>query len=169
MRRIRSPHRAAWPIAWAACLALACSNENDHPPDLGNCVPVGDASCKTAITGAGSGTGPGGEDGGLDGSQAGDASGCGVADTLLTITSTCESCIQGSCCLADQACTGDCLNLLECMLNCMGDPTCINVDCDGPYPLGSAASNGYNDFRACLSGPCSPECPTLPSPTSGDF
>jgi hypothetical protein len=137
------------------------------PPFSGGCVPVdGGPPCTTTTPAGGSPSGPGGGDsGGVDGGDLeSGVLGCGSADGLLTIANTaCGPCIQGGCCQADGACTGQCLQLLQCMLSCAQNntysATCTN-GCADRYPDGVSA---YNDFAGCLSNQCTyPECPMLP-------
>jgi hypothetical protein len=169
--------RVGWVAFMAASVALACTNNPpDLPPQLGNCIPVGDSGCKGATSSSGGGGSPGGEDGGDSGTGEGEGGGvlgCGMADAFLTPTNVtgCHTCIQTNCCQADTACTGECLNLLQCMLGCQADPltepTCIPA-CTNNSPNGIAA---YNDFQACLVAfACEGAgCPALPSTNGGDF
>ena len=161
------PRPAAAVLGWAV-VAAACTQAPDLPPPLRDCVPIGDAGCTVATgSGAAGGTPGGDQEAGLaDGGEDG-VGGCGTADTLLAITNTtCEPCIQGSCCQADMACGTACQALIMCVNGCNSDATCI-MNCPNMTPTGVQA---YEDFAACVNGMCmSPECPTLQSLVQTDF
>jgi hypothetical protein len=73
----------------------------------------------------------------------------------------CVPCITSSCCLASTACTGQCLQLVTCAQTATGISAC-----EASYPQGIT---GYNDLSACVTQSCTPQCPTLPTPTTGDI
>jgi hypothetical protein len=156
-------------IAFAAFGAAACTSASTQPPQLGDCVKTGDASCADPNTGGGGG-GPssGGEGGTASSSGSGSSSGatCGDVSGLVgTQNLDCAPCIDGTleggslnCCQAATACGNDCQTLLTCITPCAsGDTTCVGT-CENNTPAGVGA---YNDFAACLSQNCTPECPTL--------
>lgn len=157
---------------WSTVVGLsvaACSSNSDRPPELGNCVKVGDAACTTPDPGGGGGAGPTGGDSGV-GDTGTTVSGCGTAQTyLLSQNTSCVPCVEGEaeaggdgCCEADIVCSGQtaCIDLLQCMVACpAGDTTCQNT-CESTNPTGV---NAYNDFAACVTQNCTPECPTLPT------
>ncbi|MGD0523855.1 MAG: hypothetical protein ABSE49_01855 [Polyangiaceae bacterium] len=165
--------------AWAGLIGhvvVSCSSNSAIPPELGDCVKVGDAACTTPDPGGGGGSGPGGGDSGGAGDTGSVTSGCGTAQALLASENTsCVPCVEGEaeaggsgCCGADMACSSQtaCLNLLQCMVGCSAsDTTCQNT-CENTNPNGVAA---YNDFAACLAQNCSPQCPTLPTGGTADF
>jgi hypothetical protein len=157
-------------------VVVSCSSNSAIPPELGNCVKVGDAGCTTPDPGGGAGGGPGGGGDSGTGGTGGGTTGCGTAQTLLASQNTsCVPCIEGEaeaggsgCCGADMACSSQtaCLDLLQCMVGCSAsDTTCQNT-CENTYPNGVGA---YNDFAACLAQNCSPECPTLPTGGTSDL
>ena len=45
-------------LATGLILVVACSSESARPPQLGDCVPVGDAGCSAPDPGGGGGAGP---------------------------------------------------------------------------------------------------------------
>jgi len=165
--------------AWAILVGQAvvsCSSNSSRPAELGGCVVTGDAACTTPDPGGGGGSGPGGDSGAGEGGVVQDtAAGCGVAQELLASQNTsCVPCVMGTsgtgngCCGADSACSAQtaCLNLLQCMVGCsLTDISCQNT-CENNNPNGVQA---YNEFAACLSQNCSPECPTLPTGGTTDF
>jgi hypothetical protein len=164
--------------AWATLVGQAvvsCSSNSAYPPELGNCVPTGDASCTTPDPGGGGGSSPGGGDSGT-GDTGITVSGCGTAQNLLASQNTsCIPCVEGEaeaggdgCCGADQACSAisACTNLLSCMLGCAATDVTCQDSCENTYPTGV---NAYNGFAACLSQNCSPQCPTLPTGGTADL
>lgn len=159
---------------WLAVVVLACSQNTERPPELGDCVKVGDASCPTPVSGSGGGSGPtGGDSGASDVFTTSDTStACGTAQDYFTTNTSCAPCIEGvsgaGCCGADLACSGQtaCLALLQCMLACPStNVTCADT-CETDNPSGVAA---YNDFASCLLQNCSPQCPTLPTGGANDL
>lgn len=167
-------------VASAVLAPLACNPTENLPPPLGNCTPTGDASCQAPAAGVSGGGGPsggaaGGEagaDGATGGGPFSDAAAgvCGQADGLVTASNVdCSPCVTNNCCMADQACSAsaDCMALLQCIVHvcASGNPTCIG-SCENAHPAGVTA---YQDFASCLQMQCSPQCPTLPTQTSGDF
>ena len=165
---------AGWVTA-IGLAAAACSSETARPPELGDCVKTGDASCGGLGGSSGGGAGPTEGGTGESGTISDAAGACGTAQTLLpTMNTACIPCIEGtsgtgsSCCEADLACSGvgACTQLLQCMVACAsGDVTCANT-CESMQPTGVTA---YNDFAQCLASQCSPECPTLPQGGTADF
>jgi hypothetical protein len=150
-------------IAWAVVtLSVAgCAGDATHPSALGACKDTPDSGCPTSV-GAGAGSGPSRTDGGAEdaGNQGDAASGaCGTAPSLLdTLNNQCVPCATASCCQAAQACTGQCLDLLQCTGG-------VNA-CATRFPAGLAA---YDDLAACLARSCPTQCPTLPLTSNGDF
>jgi hypothetical protein len=142
-----------------AASAPACSSQNTpHPPQVGNCVPVDDASCNPQW-----GSGVGGPQGG-DAAREGDAEAgiteagsCGVAANYFQPPSPeCLPCIeqlQDGCCMALLACVNDttgCPALLTCAQNpCdAGSGTCLAA-CEAKWPQ---AVSAYLDLANCISG-----------------
>jgi hypothetical protein len=157
-------------------VGLACSSASARPPDLGDCIKVGDASCGTPNSGSGGGSGPGSNDSGVGGTGTSESgTTCGMAEGFFTTNTTCVPCIEGQtagilgCCAADLACSGQtaCFSLLKCMLGCdvTTDPTCPGR-CENSDPNGVQA---YDDLSNCFASQCSPQCPTLPQGSTGDF
>lgn len=157
-------------------LVVACSSEIAHPPEYGDCVPVGDSGCSTPDPGGGGGGGPmGGDSGGGGTTEDSGTTSCGSAVGFFTTNTTCVPCIEGQtagifgCCAADLACSDQaaCLTLLECMLGCnvTTNPTCPGA-CENTTPNGVTA---YDDLAGCFMSECSPQCPSLPQPGQGDF
>jgi hypothetical protein len=168
--------------AGAALFPSACSNKIVEPPPLGDCIPTGDASCKSAANvGGGGGSLSHGDAGAqLDaGTQSdgftgtSDAGSCGEADVLIasgTQNVSCLPCIVGApaagalnCCMADAACSNDagCLAIVQCALQqCSGNAACVGSTCEGLSSPQSVQS--YNAFGGCLARYCSPQCPSLP-------
>jgi hypothetical protein len=159
------------PIALGLGIAVpACSSDHSHPGELGNCIPVADAGCTPPAPGGGVGGGP--PDGG-QGTDTGASGGCGTTQDLpaqavasLTQNVDCVPCIEmqepNGCCASDQACAAipDCLGLLDCMVPCSTNTTCISA-CFNMFPT-QGATAAYHDFASCVSNTCSPECPILP-------
>lgn len=166
-----SPHtRFLLALSVALGTAAACSSASSMPPELGNCVKVGDASCSPPVTGGGSASGPGGSDSGTSETGVESEGGtCGAAPTMLGTSNTqCVPCIEGSggCCQAAADCTGNCLTLLSCMLDCgTGNTTCQN-NCE--QGATSSVIGAYIDFAACVGSTCA-GCPTLPTGGTADF
>jgi hypothetical protein len=161
--------RALVAITSAVAMAGACSSQPSLPPTLGDCTPTADASC-TTVTGGGSPSGPGHDSGGTDGGGGGGST-CGAAPAALGATATnCVPCVDGTdgtgnlgCCQVALSCTGGCIPLLSCMLQCrQGDTACQN-GCIGRWPDSVTA---YNDFASCVTTSCS-TCPS-PPPASGN-
>jgi hypothetical protein len=163
-------------LATGLGLVLACSSEDARPPELGNCVPVGDAACSAPDPGGGGGAGPPVVDSGGGGSTTAEGgASCGAATGFFTTNTTCVPCIEGQttgilgCCEANLACSqqAGCFALLQCMLGCnvTTDPTCPG-SCENTDPTGVTA---YQDLAECFASECSPQCPTLPQPEVGDF
>ena len=164
--------------AWATLVGQAvvsCSSNSANPPELGDCVRTGDAACTTPDPGGGGGSGPTNGDSGTSDTGT-TVSGCGTAQNLLASQNTsCVPCVLGEaeaggdgCCGADQACSAQtaCTQLVSCMLACgASDTTCQN-QCESTYPNGV---NAYNDFAACLTQNCTPQCPTLPTGGTADL
>ncbi|HEY3821674.1 MAG TPA: hypothetical protein VGL81_31120 [Polyangiaceae bacterium] len=155
---------------------VSCSSASARPAELGDCVRVGDAACTTPDPGGGSGSGPGGN-GDSGASDTGSvATGCGTAASLLGSQNTaCVPCVEGTgeagmsdCCMAALACSGQsaCTGLLQCIVACASTDTTCQSTCQNNNPNGVQA---YDDFAACLSTNCSPECPTLPTGNAIDF
>jgi hypothetical protein len=167
-------HRFAGTVGIVVTFALgACTSHDTQnlPPELGGCVPTGDAGCDHPGGGLGSGgTGEGGTGTALDaGTSADGAASCGQAGSLVTTSNnTCVPCITTSCCQADTACSAvpACLALLQCVQGCQsGDSVCFD-NCENLQPIGISA---YIDFANCMQSDCSPECPNLPTQPTGDF
>jgi hypothetical protein len=155
-------------LATALFAVDACSSSSAMPGVLGNCVPSGDASCAANGSSGGGGAGPKDSGGGgtqdVEATESGES--CGTAGQLLnTLNTECLTCITSgiagglSCCTADQACTGQCLSLVQC-------PAGSINSCAAQYPSGVPA---YDDFANCLANNCGTACPTLPLATTGDI
>jgi hypothetical protein len=155
---------------WASIVSvavLACSAGSPQPAQLGNCVPIGDASCSLPVNNS-SGAGP------TDGGSSSDVlltddslSGCG--STLVTTqNTTCLPCIEASCCLDNTACSGlsGCVTLAQCTQACTStDETCISACFNS---VTASVQTAYNDLSSCLSGQCT-GCPSLPEQGIADL
>jgi hypothetical protein len=164
--------RLACAAAGLAFGAVACRpGDPSHPPELGDCTPVDDAACTVvSVGGSGGPGGQGGADGGLDAPADVEIDGCATADcVLMPANNQCGLCIMGSCMPADLACQGSCLLLLQCVVGTCGaspSQSCVNA-CANTFPAGTSA---YEDFVSCLSiNSCTSSCPTLLTPSAGDF
>jgi hypothetical protein len=171
---------ASWIPAHAGALTFAvvtavvfagahCSNNVDHPPALGNCVPTKGVPCGSGATPGGGGGGPGmARDSGLDASASPDGEAgvmCGMTAMLLNAQSvTCVPCIVGTlvdananCCAEDNACAFDtnCLRLVQCSLACLGNSACIG-QCQSLAPQ----DTNFTAFSGCVQTTC-PQCPAL--------
>jgi len=174
--------------AGAALFPSACSNTIAEPPELGNCVPTGDAGCKSVANMGGGGSlshadasaepDAGAEPDGFTGTS--DAGSCGMADVLIasaTQNVSCLPCIVGApaagalnCCMADGACSNDagCLAIVQCALQqCSGNAACVGTTCEGLSTPQSVQN--YNALGSCLARYCSPQCPPLPQGVTGDI
>jgi hypothetical protein len=161
-------------LAGLGLVVLGCSAASDRPPEEGDCIKTGDASCPTPDLGGGGSTGPAQGDSGAITVTEEAATTCGAADGLFTTNTSCVPCIEGQtagtfgCCQADQACSAQasCLALLTCMLSCTSiEPNCPDA-CENTNPGGVQA---YDDLSSCLTLECSPQCPTLPQGGTSDF
>jgi hypothetical protein len=166
--------------AIAALAASACSNTIEEPPQLGDCLPTGDASCR--LSGVPSGSpgaihGDGGATPGLDGD--GGSCGAAAADQMVSSNTQNPGCIPcivgaseaGACdfCASDSACSNDpgCLAILQCaLMMCHGDAACVGITCEGLST--SQSVQNYNAFGGCLGQTC-PQCPQLPQGTTSDI
>ena len=165
-------HLAAAALAVGGCSSQAPS----HPPALGDCVAMYDASCGTAALGGGGGSAGGGgsvpADGGTAVSQSeaaapvADAAGPGFgvdacSGQTVTANVSCQSCLQQSCC---DACLTDvnCAALIMCAetMCAAGDSTCLVAVCENL--VGPAQVSAYDTFAGCLAFNCSTQCPALP-------
>jgi hypothetical protein len=153
----------------AAMTASACSSQEPaHPPLLGNCVPVDDASCNPQV-GMGTGGPPGGDAGGGDGPEDSEAATCAVAANYFQpANSRCLPCIeqlQDGCCMALLACasTAGCPPLLACAQQpCdAGSATCLAA-CEARWPK---AVTAYEDLANCVFASCNQQCMDLMLPT----
>ena len=146
-----------------ALTVAACSSDTSHPAALGGCKGSADAGCGVNGSSGGGASGRGQGEGGTgtgDGAVAGEDGGaCGSAGSLLNASNNqCLPCVTASCCQAEEACTGQCLDLVQCTAG-------IN-NCAMQFSGGLTA---YNDFATCLSRSCPTQCPALPLTTNGDF
>jgi len=175
--------RTPWSFILAAAgvailLPSACSNNLNLPPSIGDCIPMGDASCIVSRTGAGSGA-PVGDGGAFDAPiiTSGEAGMCPSSPADQTVASytqnpECVPCILGasseaggfSCCMSDSMCDEGCVAILQCALaTCRGSASCIGTTCEGFTASPTSVSN-YNAFGSCLAQIC-PQCPSLPQGT----
>lgn len=103
-----------------AASAPGCSSEPSHPPQLGDCVPVGDASCGSPTVGSSGGVGPHGDAAAEEDGEAGisDAGSCSsiASSYFQPASSECLPCIVSECCMSLVPCTTnlDCRQLLIC-------------------------------------------------------
>lgn len=164
-------------LAVAALAVGGCSSHApSHPPALGDCVSMDDASCGTVALGGGGGS-PGGGGGSLpadgaasalsqsdaagqpaDGS-APDSGADACAGQTVTANAPCQTCLQQSCC---DACMADsnCVALITCAQMCgAGDSTCLSF-CENQ--VGPTQVSAYDAFAGCLAANCSAQCPALP-------
>jgi hypothetical protein len=160
----------------SAALAVGgCSSHApSHPPALGDCVAINDASCGTQALGGGGGSPGGGgsvpADGGTAVSQsdaaapAADSASSGAdacSGQTVTTNAACQSCLQQSCC---DACLTDvnCAALIMCAetMCAAGDSTCLAAVCENL--VGPAQVSAYDAFAGCLAFNCSTQCPALP-------
>jgi hypothetical protein len=83
----------------------------------------------------------------------GSGASCG---TLGSSNATCNSCVHGSCCSADAACSasGPCIDYWNCAVDCNGDASCLGT-CDASYPAGR---NGYEQLYGCIQDSCGTAC-----------
>jgi hypothetical protein len=151
---------ACWLGLVAAASASGCTSEPSHPPALGDCVPVDDASCAMPQGGAGSGVTPQGDAAPQEDAEAGS---CSIASTYFQpANGECLPCIESKTCMALLACTSSvaCQRLLLCAQDpCdAGSATCL-AQCEANWPSGVSA---YVDLANTISSNCSPECPMLP-------
>jgi len=170
---IRS-HAVAWAIGTAVAAVFTgahCSSNNvDHPPPLGNCVPTKSVPC----TGGGVGTGAGGPgsardaglDAGLDASSALEAAPMCVGQTTMLLNPqnvTCVPCVVGNldaranCCSEDANCAADttCQTLVSCSVLCAGNTACI-ANCQAMSPQ----DTNFTAYAGCIQTTC-PQCPAL--------
>ncbi len=80
---------------------------------------------------------------------------------LTTVTlsdNTCGKCQEKSCCSQWQKCDGsqECLQLLNCVVQCNGDETCEN-QCAADYP-DKAVQQGVIDLAQCVQTSCNTAC-----------
>ena len=134
-------------LATAACLAwlalfpsTACTSDDGHPPQLGDCP---DASCQVAVVGGGTG-----------GAMDSGAATCSVNAG----NSQCGLCEVKQCCSVLESCVNDpsCKGLLDCENACVGAANC-NSSCLAKYPQGQG---GLNTVTACALAKC-PVCSQL--------
>ncbi len=123
--------------AAASFLLVACSSEY-RPPELGDCTPMGDASCSTSSIGSGS------IGGGSD-----DASAVCNAGPAA---SQCDVCANAKCCMPLTACAGStqCNNLLSCVMGCGGAAACVD-GCNHNY---SGSVTTLDAIDSCLMQKC---------------
>jgi hypothetical protein len=143
--------------------ATACSSSTSGAPVLDGCTALHDASCPVSSSGGGGGGG-GGDSGQTveDAGDQGDAGSCGSAGSLLNASNPeCLTCLSTSCCMAATDCTGQCQSLLSCAV--AGG----FASCESTYSQGVVTD--YLDLAGCLGSSCTPQCPTLPTTTTGDL
>ncbi len=94
----------------------------------------------------------------------GDVGSCS-ADPSAT---SCEVCVNSSCCSEVTACMAfpACANIAQCASECDGDQSCL-ANCGELYP---SAVSSYNELASCNAANCSSECamPTMTAPTGGN-
>ena len=180
VRSMRSKVATCIVLAGSTSATLAgggCSSQApSHPPALGDCVAMNDASCGTPALSGGGGAGGAGAarpDGGTAVSQSADAA-APVADAArpgfaadvcssqtVTTNASCQSCLQQSCC---DTCLTDvnCAALIMCAetMCAAGDSTCLVAVCENL--VGPAQVAAYDAFAGCLAFNCSTQCPALP-------
>jgi len=131
--------------ATAVLFLVACSAE-PRPPELGNCVGQGDASCVPSPLGAGSPAG-GASDGSAD-DQGQGASVCNAGPS----PSQCNACAAADCCTPLSVCMPPttCNTLLACVNDCAGASACIE-GCEQRYLDGVTALDAV---ESCLNLKC---------------
>ncbi len=79
----------------------------------------------------------------------------GTASVCLPSASdvTCDACLKQRCCSSLEACTGDCLNLLNCANACTTDE--CTAACRGQYPGGLSSAQA---IYTCMAAQCANEC-----------
>jgi hypothetical protein len=138
----------------------ACTSRVDEPPAIGNCVPIGEASCIQPGNGSGAVPLVDASMSEVDaGVEIGEAGSCGVDILPTPANSLCLPCIStavpsgSGCCGAMAACAID--------PNCFGRVQCAAA---GPAALatcGSPEDETTLDLIACLETVCSPMCSDL--------
>jgi hypothetical protein len=154
----------------------ACSTNINEPPQLGDCLGSGDASCKLPDQTGGGGPGGGHSEAGEVDSGIASQSACGEVSLLLS--PACLACLganeagSNACCSSEMACSDDpgCTALVRCALPCSGNNA---SDCVGnceQMPTATAESvQDYNDFGSCIASQVCPACPPFPVGTNGEL
>ncbi len=156
----------------------ACSNEaTPHPPQIGGCTAIGDASCREIAAGGGGGSSKEPEagevtDAGLD-VELTDASFCSPLDeSIASAYPACAQCIASAhdggsqgCCTQDTNCSNDpgCPSIVSCELTCAGGGASCGCGLFSPTSVAI-----YNALVSCIA-PCGAACSVLQNVMPGDI
>lgn len=170
-------------VCWLALAAVVggspgCSSEPSHPPALGDCIPVADASCGPPPGGGGTGGSPNGDAAAEEDAEGGifDAASCSsVASTYFQPANPqCLPQIEATCCMGLLQCATnnrDCQTLLLCAQEpCdAGSAASCLANCENNGNYTQAVVMAYYQLAQCIFLNC-PACTPLPlQPSQSDL